>query len=127
MRLLKTLSLIALFWVLGCSTPVSESRSPGWPAVRAQQLARTPYCELCGTTKKLQAHHIIPFDVDPSLELVLTNLCTLCRTGGSGCHYYAGHGGRSWSYENTNLVHILKYQTGKQLWQARNEAKWKAK
>ena len=66
------------------------ARSPRWPAVRGAHLKRNPTCAACGTRDKLEVHHIHPFHIYPELELVGSNLLTLCETGGN-CHLMIGH------------------------------------
>lgn len=48
-------------------------------------------CKNCGSTKKLEAHHIIPLSFLPSAMLIESNGVTLCKK----CHYKTdGYGGR---------------------------------
>lgn len=119
--------IAAVILVSGClstSDALSErGRSPKWPEVRDAHVRAYPYCALCGSEKKPEGHHIIPYSVDPGRELDPDNIVTLCRTGGSGCHFFAGHAGISWSHENSNLTAVLKYGTGRQLYEYRKEAK----
>jgi 5-methylcytosine-specific restriction endonuclease McrA len=42
---------------------------------------------MCGTTKKLEVHHIIPRHVSPERTLDWNNLVTLCK----GDHLVHGH------------------------------------
>jgi len=62
-------------------------RSSKWRGVRAEHLKTNGRCEACESTKKLEVHHIIPFDVDPDRELNPSNLITLCNY----CHLVLGH------------------------------------
>jgi len=75
--------------------PVGVRRSSQWPKVRKLFLKVNPICAVCGENKKLEVHHIIPFHVDPTLELDLDNLITLCESKkkGSNCHLLFGHHG----------------------------------
>ena len=68
------------------------ARSPKWPAVRKAWLKIHPACAACGTTDRLEVHHIQPFNLRPDLELNPhgDNLITLCETGGN-CHLFVGH------------------------------------
>ena len=69
------------------------TRSRKWPAARRRHLAKFPSCAACGARQGLQVHHVVPFHVDPSRELDLTNLITLCEyVGGLECHSKLGHG-----------------------------------
>ena len=72
-----------------------KKRSPQWRKVRREFLKKHPHCASCGGTTKLEVHHIVPFHVDPSLELSFDNLMTLCRRKKYGihCHLYVGHRG----------------------------------
>jgi len=82
-------------------------RSGRWSTVRKIHLRANPYCANCGKKKRIgmQVHHITPFSVDPSLELVPTNLLTLCNN--PRCHLDKGHLGnfRSW---NVNVIQDCK-------------------
>ena len=70
---------------------MSTRRSPDWPAVRKNHLQQEAACVACGVTDHLEVHHIVPFHVDPTLELVQTNLITLCERPGHDCHFVFGH------------------------------------
>ena len=77
--------------VIQGKTNLGTSRSPKWPKVRADHLKYFPKCEVCGSNKGLQVHHIKPFHLDPLLELDPTNLITLCENNGVNCHLTFGH------------------------------------
>ena len=62
-------------------------RSSKWPSVRKSHLALHPACEVCGTRKNLECHHIVPYNVRPEMELDFQNLITLCRKD----HLLFGH------------------------------------
>lgn len=68
------------------------ARSPRWAGVRQTWLKSNPTCAACGTTDKLEVHHIQPYSLRPDLELNPNgdNLITLCETGGN-CHLFVGH------------------------------------
>lgn len=94
--------------------PISSSRSSEWPKIRAKHLESNRVCIVCGGNRKLEVHHIIPFHVKPELELVSSNLVTLCEDGSDGiiCHLAIGHLGSYKSY-NENIVEdakILNYK-----------------
>ena len=63
-------------------------RSSKWPAVRKKHLEEHPVCAICGSTKRIEVHHIIPFNIDPTKELDPNNIITLCESGKNGitCH-----------------------------------------
>jgi hypothetical protein len=107
--------LLILIACLACIAAVA--RSPQWHGVRDKAVLAHPYCALCGAEDSLEAHHIKPFRVDPTLELATNNIAILCRH----CHYQLGHGGIAWDYENTNIMSILNYDTGGQLYRQRME------
>lgn len=67
------------------------TRSPLWRSTRKKHLELHPACAACGSTKKLQVHHKMPFHIDPTLELAEHNLITLCM-GPNECHLNIGHG-----------------------------------
>lgn len=81
--------------------PKGHKRSSRWPAVRKHHLAQNPTCVVCGDVSKLEVHHIVPFHVQPELELEPTNLITMCESTSYGvvCHLYYGHLG---NYKNIN-------------------------
>lgn len=66
-------------------------RSPEWPRVRAEHLKDHPTCAACGESDHIQVHHIKPFHLWPALELVQSNLITLCEKPGHDCHFIFGH------------------------------------
>lgn len=59
-------------------------------------------CAACGSTKRLQVHHVLPFSNRPDLELDFSNLITLCMDVDE-CHFRLGHGG-SFRHYNPNVV-----------------------
>ncbi|MCL4399785.1 HNH endonuclease [Patescibacteria group bacterium] len=68
------------------------TRSSRWPEIREAHLAAHPLCEICGGTKKLNVHHILPFHLHPELELDFKNLITLCEGNKTiNCHLRFGH------------------------------------
>lgn len=69
----------------------AEGRSPQWPRVRRQHLAKHPYCAACGTTRFLEVHHVDPFYNNPARELDPDNLITLCGDQANCCHFVIGH------------------------------------
>lgn len=44
-----------------CRTERVTGRGSQWHKSRNEALRRAPFCAICGTTKRLQVHHIIPF------------------------------------------------------------------
>lgn len=74
-----------------------EPRSPEWPKVRAEHLRTHPACEACGQKDSLQVHHVLPFHVEPKMELDPSNFITLCTDGpcNLNCHFVWGHLGNT--------------------------------
>lgn len=77
-------------------------RSPHWRAVRASHLKNEGWCRACGGTDFLEVHHIKPFHLHPDLELVDSNLITLCENSPTDCHLVLGHLG-NWKDFNPNV------------------------
>lgn len=66
-------------------------RSAMWKTVRGRFLRLNPACAVCGTRHFLEAHHVVPFEHNPDLELDEDNLVPLCHWRGH--HLSIGHGG----------------------------------
>jgi 5-methylcytosine-specific restriction enzyme A len=77
---------------------VLQRRSVHWPRVRKEHLRDNPTCAVCGGKKKLDVHHVEPFNVNHDRELDPFNLITLCM-GAMRCHLVFGHLGfwKSWN------------------------------
>lgn len=86
---------------------LAEPRSPHWSKVRNEHLEKHPVCEVCGVKKPLNVHHIKPFHIYPDLELVDSNLITLCETPGRNCHFVLGHL-MNWSSWNVDIWEWVK-------------------
>ena len=59
------------------------ARSPQWSSVRKEHIRKFPECAICGKKGLLRSnevHHILPFHLNPALELDPNNFITLCRT-----------------------------------------------
>jgi len=67
--------------------PLGAIRSVSWGQVRKEFAWLNPACAVCGTKKKLNIHHVVPFYIDQSLELKNENLISLCREH----HFFVGH------------------------------------
>ena len=79
---------------------LGASRSPLWEQTRKDyEKTSIKVCPVCGTIKRIELHHILPFHLYPALELVFTNLMWLCRD----CHYRWGHLW-SWRSYNSNVL-----------------------
>lgn len=68
-----------------------RARSGQWPRVRGEFLASNGKCAACGSTKDLQAHHVVAFHTRPELELEPSNLIALCEGMERNCHRFVGH------------------------------------
>ena len=77
---------------------LSGLRNPDWSKIRNIYLQKNPYCEICGSKKKLEIHHIAPVHIDKTKELVFSNLITACREH----HYFICHL-NSWKSWNTEV------------------------
>lgn len=75
------------------------ARSPAWNRTRNDYIQSSPECVACGRDQPLEVHHILPFHVYPSLELIPENLITLCKD----CHFTFGHL-RDWTSWNNTVV-----------------------
>lgn len=75
-------------------------RSPQWRGVRQAHVNKNPYCFACSNIDDLEVHHIVPFHVEPGLELEPRNLVTLCRQ----CHLRIGHRG-NWRRVNKQVIY----------------------
>ena len=64
-------------------------RSARWPALRRSVIEKVGECEACGGKEQLEAHHINPVHLFPTLELVEGNIIVLCEK--HGCHFGFGH------------------------------------
>lgn len=91
---------------LSGKVPAGSKRSNRWPEVRAAHLKTNPNCALCGGKANLQVHHIMPFHIDPSLELNIANLITLCEAkhNGINCHLAFGHLGNFRTVNPTSVA-----------------------
>jgi hypothetical protein len=86
--------LFLLTLLFFASSISGDQRSPDWLNLRNKFAESHPRCLLCGIEKKsLQIHHIVPFSVNPDLELEETNLIPLCtsKNWGYNDHLVIGH------------------------------------
>ena len=91
---------------------VGVERSPKWDRARRMHLRKQPGCAICGESKTVSVHHIIPFHYAvslgrPDLELDGRNLITLCDSNDGvktqDHHLYVGHFG-NFKLVNINVV-----------------------
>lgn len=76
-----------------------QGRSSKWAKVRSEHLKLSPVCRACSSAKSLEVHHIKPFHLYPDLELVRSNLVTLCKS----CHLVLGHL-KDYDLENPRVI-----------------------
>lgn len=94
----------------GAAVPiVGAGRSSRWPTVRKAFLKKHPTCAACGAKTHLNVHHIKPFQHFPELELVESNLVTLCESPTWNCHLRIGHRG-NWQLWVPRCVEIAAKQ-----------------
>jgi len=82
----------------------TATRSPRWPKVRKNHLAKHPQCEVCGKEDDIEVHHVEPFSKRPDLELEPSNMITLCGSRSCKSHLTIGHLG---DYKRSNK-HVRK-------------------
>ena len=63
-----------------CNTDKITGRGSRWKAIRTEAIRRFPFCAKCGTTQRLDVHHIIPFRL--TRDNGQSNLIPLCKK----CH-----------------------------------------
>ena len=97
--------------------PKGSKRSSRWRKIRKIHLSNFPNCAVCSSKKKIEVHHIIPFYIDPSFELDLSNLITLCENKkyGINCHLFIGHSGnyRKWNIDITDDIAYARKKLAK--------------
>ncbi len=120
-RVFQTLKKIGALWyfdiwwdffikrVRGFFDPGSlgAARSPKWGTVREKFLRNNHFCSVCGS-HKVEVHHKEPFNDKPELELVESNLISLCRDH----HLMVGHLGSFYSF-NPEVEEDVKIWQGK--------------
>ena len=86
-----------------------KKRSGEWPRVEKDFLSKHQECEACGGKDRLNVHHVMPFHVEPSLDLDESNLITLCM-GLNECHLRIGHSGDFswWDPDVRKICHELQ-------------------
>lgn len=74
-----------------CDAAWGVRRSPKWGKTREAYLRKFPSCRVCGVANPLSVHHKQPYHLSPELELVESNLITLCESPVHNCHFLIGH------------------------------------
>lgn len=64
------------FWLRRTPGPKSDRRGEGWRTIRNAAISRAPFRALCGTRRRLQVHHIVPWRI--SGDNSQANLIPLC-------------------------------------------------
>jgi len=97
--------------MIGAASPVKPvvRRSSRWAVVALDHLARFPTCAACGSRIGVVVHHIVPVHVDRLLELVDTNLVTLCQGDTLNCHLWCGHLGHWRSWNETVIADAARF------------------
>jgi hypothetical protein len=58
-----------------------------WRKLRKEVIKKSKCCAICGYTKKLEGHHILPKHLFPQYALIEQNIIVLC----DDCHLHLGH------------------------------------
>lgn len=107
-------------------------RSPKWNEVRDAYLNKYPKCIVCGTTEKIQIHHIFPFHFcvstgRPDLELDDRNFMPLCENElKQNHHLLIGHLDNFESYNPDVKKDIITYKN-KTNHEIQSDADWQDK
>lgn len=91
---------------------LSKRRHKDWPMFRYLILGKRPRCAYCGTTKKVELHHIEPYHEAPERELDPANVIPLCESI-SNCHLTQGHLGNYMQANPTIKNDCEQYQAKK--------------
>ena len=88
------------------------TRSPLWPKVQREYLAKNPQCAVCSTNTMIQIHHVMPFHLchlvyRGDLELDERNFISLCEEAQNDHHLLLGHLGDFESYNSGGRESIL--------------------
>jgi hypothetical protein len=80
-----------------------------------------PECAICGATKGLEVHHVLPQHLYPDLACDFNNFITL-HDGitNNGCHYFFGHFG---DFKNKWNLNIRQYALASRLFLNKMEPK----
>ncbi len=86
-----------------------SQRSSRWRSVRNKYIKDNPRCEMTGSKRHLEIHHLFPYYLFPKLELDSKNLITLTRD----CHFIFGHLCDWKAYNSTLMEDIEIYKIKK--------------
>ena len=90
-----------------------------WQMTKAKRAYKKthPFCAVCGTTKDIEIHHIVPVHVDSSKACDPENFISLCDWRNHGCHYIWGHFRNFRSKWNPDIVEFAEgVETLRKLW-----------
>lgn len=82
--------------------------SSEWKKLRKKIINRDKHCLICGNHNNLEAHHIIPLDINWDLRNNELNIITLCKL-----HHNQVHNGMFSQYYLSNLVKEVSEMIGK--------------
>ena len=74
-----------------------------WRKTRKGFIKLQPCCQMCGSVKKLQVHHVFPWHLFEDLRYEYDNLITLDRD----CHFKFGHQ-NNWKLYNPGIVELVR-------------------
>lgn len=75
-----------------------------WRRARNIYYSGHPTCEMCGSPKKPEVHHVLSYAKHPDYRYDQSNLITLCHE----CHFRFGHG-RNWRTNNRAIRELAAY------------------
>lgn len=102
-------TLLELYEENKAERTLGAKRSPEWSKTKREFEKLYPkVCEFCGTTKKMNLHHLKPFNLFPDLENDFNNLLWACRD----CHFIFCHL-KFWGSYDLNAKETAKWYRGK--------------
>lgn len=104
MKIFSTIESWIRKWYLIEDRTFGTQRSPEWQRLRNDFVKVNNTCSACGTKNNLEVHHVLPFHINPELELDWNNLITLC----DDCHWLFGHCKLNWKCYNPNVTEDIK-------------------
>jgi 5-methylcytosine-specific restriction endonuclease McrA len=104
---MKTFFARIYTFFFGSPTVFGAKRSSKWAKLRDSIVKEIGRCPVCNGIDFLTVHHIIPFHLNPELELNRDNLVVLCENPKMNCHFIFGHR-RNWKDYNKNILEDIK-------------------
>lgn len=71
----------------------NSSRAKAWRELSAKIRAETGACEACGSTERLNVHHVLSRKTHPAFTFEPKNLICLCAR-----HHFLLHHGHEWEF-----------------------------